>query len=168
MSTSKASSLVGVLVFLSLGLTGLGIGVWGLAQVASDRDWMPVEARVQKVESGPYTFTGRRSGGGTYEATGTRIKVWYAYEVEGRGYTGSRYSRFERWDDYTQSGMAPVNERLRALKSGTVRVWVDPDDPESAVLARAEHVPAIAVTVAALLLIGIGVGLLIRRRRRQV
>lgn len=167
MSTTRSTThlLVGAIVLLGLGVAGLGIGGWGLAQIADDRDWVPVDARVVRVEAEPYEYQGRRSGGGTYVDTGTRIKVWYAYEADGRAYSGSRYSRLEPWDDYTRSAEAEARSRLRALATGTVQAWVDPDDPASAVLARSERAAPIAVTGVALILISIGVGLLIARRR---
>ncbi len=96
--------------------------LWG---VAASGDWMETPCVVLSSEVGVHDG----DDGDTYS-----IDIRYEYTVGGRKYVGDRYSFMSGFSSSGRSGKAAV---VRQYPAGAQRVcYVDPDNPESAVLNR--------------------------------
>lgn len=112
--------LIGSAIFVGLGLRPM----W---QSQEAERWIEVPCTVEHVE----LVSSRDSDGDTTY----RIEVRYAYQYEGRDYRSERYD-FSFGS--TNVGVDGMRAAVKDLRERPTRVcWVDPVDPESAVLERA-------------------------------
>jgi hypothetical protein len=137
-------------VFLILNALGLvGVAVAGVLGSVADEELEPLTGRVTavQVERDPARSRGR-------EASPHLLKVSYEYEVGGKVYSGSQYSRsdaHQRFDSRVEA-----DERAAALLSEReLTLYRDPAEPSKAVIARRERGPMFPMG-----LLGVAVGLL--------
>ena len=149
-------------IFLSLfALPFFGVGVWMLVSVGSAfydvvrmNAWTQVEA--QLLTAGYDTHNGDDSD--TYEAYAE-----YAYHVDGRRYVGDRVSVFGGSDnvgDYQQE----IGRNLAAARARgeAILVWVNPEDPNEAIIDRGIRWGMLGFRSIILFVFGgVGLGLLI-------
>lgn len=146
-------ALVFGLVLGALGLVFTAFGTFGLSEILTDSDWVLVNAAVVSVDTEPFTFEGKRSGGGSYEATGKRVKVAYRYAIDGKTFESTRYSRLDAHQEFLDPEKA--EPRLAALATGNVRAWVNPNAHAESVLAKSERVRPLVVLFVGVVLLGI-------------
>jgi hypothetical protein len=139
---------------LAFFLPFIGLPVW---RTIESRSWDEVPCTIVA------SAVGTVDGGETYS-----VDVTYEYEREGRTRRSSRYDFFEG----TSSGVEGKQEVVATLPPGTRTVcWVDPADPDSAVLDRSPF-PWLLIGCFPLVFVAIGVGgiygsVFTRRRRRK-
>ena len=130
-----ATMLFSGLFMLTFGAGGLYLGVLPVLDTARQswqvRNWVPVSAQVQDVQM--ETHRGSK-GGSTY-----RVTARYAYRVGGRDFESTRIG-LDTWvsadnvGDWHQHWHALLSE-ARAREQ-PVAAWVDPSEPQRAVLER--------------------------------
>lgn len=154
-----------VILFL-LGSIGFGIGVWGLSNAWSTRDWVEITADVINVEQETYTYIHHRNGG-NFDEEGERLRISFGFSVDGEPYTSDRYSRLEAWDEYTQGTTEEMNEQLARLQTGLITAYYNPEDPSDAVLLLPEKAPPGLLLCAGLIMLGLSVRSAIKWRRAR-
>jgi len=120
-------SILFLLPFILIG-TGIfiGLGLWPLWQSQAAKRWIEVPCTVERVELVSSTDS---EGDTTY-----RIEVEYSYRYDGRDHRSERYD-FSFGS--TNIGVDAMRTAVEDLRQRPTRVcWVDPADPESAVLER--------------------------------
>ncbi|UTF60002.1 DUF3592 domain-containing protein [Gilvimarinus sp. DA14] len=133
---------------------GLGFLFWGivpqLAQWTAMKSWEPVQAQIVSAE-----MKSHRSD----DSTTYSLHATYRYQYQGQNYTGNRVgisSGSDNVGDYHQRVIGPLE---RAERNGsTVTAWVNPQQPEQAVLNRELRLSLILFKGLFVLLFG-GVGL---------
>ncbi|MCC5805769.1 MAG: DUF3592 domain-containing protein [Opitutales bacterium] len=124
-STRTLGIVIG-LVFLSAGM-GIGyfLGVRPLLQAMESGSWPQVPCRIVSSE----VESRRTSDGTTY-----RVAIRFQYKYEGRQYTGGSHGFDTAWSSGRASKQRIVGEFPVGLET---TCYVDPDNPETAVLSRA-------------------------------
>ncbi|WP_332672120.1 DUF3592 domain-containing protein [Aromatoleum sp.] len=130
------------LIGLALLMTGLlgvvSYGVLPVIDAARSRDWQPVEASVESVALSPPV-----SG---FHPQLETVEIRYGYTVNGEVHAGTRYDPHSGQYAHPESG-----EVLAGLKtSPKITVWVDPDNPQDAMILRAVRLPVLLYVVPAL------------------
>lgn len=133
---------------------GLGFLFWGivpqLVQWTAMKSWEPVQAQIVSAE-----MKSHRSD----DSTTYSLHATYRYQYQGQSYTGNRVgisSGSDNVGDYHQRVIGPLE---RAERNGsTVTAWVNPQQPEQAVLNRELRLSLILFKGLFVLLFG-GVGL---------
>ena len=120
-----------VLLMLVLLVVGGVVGVWYgpslILETASAGDWDEVGATIESVE-----IVRESSGSGTSREVDYKLQLSYRYEVDGREYVGTRYQVSR---DLKASTESAAEERAAELReSPEIRVFVNPNDPEAAVM----------------------------------
>lgn len=125
--------------------------------------WSPVDATVLDSEIG---LSSMRFPGTNQASSQWTLKVRYAYEVDGRRYESDSVSSVP-FSSSASDGAEPsaiLRDLVAAFPTGaTVTAWVNPDDPERAVLFPAENAywvvlaaGAAVLALGVLVLIGFG------------
>lgn len=146
-----------------LGLVGLGTSVWYgpklVREAYATHGWEATEAEIVSTEVDSET---RRRSGGRRE-TDWVVRLRYRYQVDGETYTASRY----RVAGELGADTRDQAERLaRIYRVGDrISVWVDPDDPLSAVVVPGGEAKAWANVGFGVLLVGVAVWLYFKRVR---
>ncbi len=130
-----------IIIFLSLFiLPGLGFGLFATFQTIQLQSWVEVEATV---DSTFYKYKTRKrqrktgkSKNGRKSITTAQARAKYTYQWNGKTYQSDQVAL---WQSSTKD-----EERNSALKkllddANTVKAFVNPNDPNEAVLARSIH-----------------------------
>lgn len=129
-----------IFFFLSLFiLQGLGFGLFATFQTIQVQSWVEVETTVDSTFYKNRSFTKRRKVGKKTKrksVTTSQTRAKYTYQWEGKTYQSDQIAL---WQSSTK-----VKERNAALKklldeANTVKAFVNPDDPNEAVLIRSIH-----------------------------
>lgn len=149
LSSSLSSALILFAVRVGLPLVGLALLMTGLLGVVSygvlpvidaarSRDWKPVEATVESVALSPPVSS--------LHPQLETVEIRYEYFIDGEVHAGSRYDPHGG-----QYAIPESSEVLASLKtSPRITVWVDPDDPQDAMVLRAVRLPVLLFAVPAL------------------
>ena len=103
-------------------------------RVVRSSHWAPTPCRV--ISATVETIHGDNSS--TY-----KLKVQYAYQYQGREYTGDRYDFFNL-SDSNRSGKERLAKQLREEPQSC---WVNPAQPEQSVLRREYHLSYVALII---------------------
>lgn len=130
------------LIGLALLMTGLlgvvSYGVLPILDAARSNDWQPVEASIESVALSPAVP-------GFHPQLET-VEIRYAYTVDGEVRAGTRYDPHGG-----QYAMPQGAEVLASLKtSPRITVWVDPEEPQDAMVLRGVRLPVLLFAVPAL------------------
>ena len=128
-------SMRGGRIFLFLfGLPFLLTGIWACYSVASNiydwqrmKNWQPVQA---KIISGGVKESSGSEGGSTYAAEAT-----YQYDYMGMPHTGTR-TAISGGSDNIGSFNEDLGRRIENAQGRTMEVYVNPDNPDEAVINR--------------------------------
>jgi Protein of unknown function (DUF3592) len=151
-----------IMLLLSVAALGAGIAVLqgtgvypSLRGYVAARSWIATPCTV--LESAVESQRGFRSG------TVSRLSIRYAYEVAGRRFEGHRY-------EFGAEGFSGGDAAQRIADSlppgSATTCYVDPGDPERAVITRDFSQDLIAVGVPGLIFVGAGVGMLVANVRQ--
>jgi hypothetical protein len=160
----KSKSLPnGCLMLFALPFAAVGVGAlvwsgWTLLDWRDAASWVPASAEIVTLELEEHNDD---DGGSTYETTAT-----YRYDYGGTRYTGTRVAIDTGADNIGGFQQRLYYDLRKALDSGTtVTVYVDPDDPNSAVLNRQLRPGLFAMKgLFAIMFGGVGFGLLFGAR----
>ncbi len=146
------------LPFAAVGVGALGWMGWTLLDWREAGGWLPVSAEVVTVAIEEHEDD---EGGSTYETTAT-----YRYDYAGTSYTGTRVAIDTGADNIGGFQHRLYYDLKAAHERGTpVTAYVDPDDPNRAVLNRALRPGLFALKgIFALVFGGVGFGLLFGAR----
>ena len=132
------------LLMLVLLIVGGVLGVWYgpslIFETAAASDWNEVAATVELVE-----VVRESSGSGSLREVDYKLELSYRYAVDGREYIGTRYQVSR---DLTASTQAEAEQRAVELReSPEIRVYVNPDDPQAAVMDQGGSLSAWMTTM---------------------
>jgi len=130
--------LIGVALLMT-GLIGVvSYGVLPTIDAWSSRHWQPVEATIESVSLSPPPSR--------FHPRLETLDIRYEYTVDGTAHVGTRY------DPHSGQYAHPQNsEILASLKtSPKITVWVDPENPEDAMVLRELRLPVLVFVVPAL------------------
>jgi hypothetical protein len=141
------------LPFAAAGVGALGMILWSLATWVSVQSWREVPAQIERVN----LDHNRSDDGTTY-----RVEARYSYEWQRGRYEGDRVSLYSASDNvgsFQQRVAAELSEHRD--KGIPFRCYVNPDNPEQAVLYRNLRVEILGLMLLVCLLFGgVGFGLL--------
>jgi hypothetical protein len=162
----QASNFLGVVGVL-LALTGLAIGFFGyvrepLANWWGVRDWKPLEATLHPTKTRP-------------EARSSLRGVEYRYEFGGKTFAGQRIGHYDhRSGPPFDENHVLVRTRVAQMQRDreTIRVWVDPRRPQSAMIDRSVKtegllIPLLVTSFVTLLGLALAIGGLSRTSARR-
>ncbi|MDT3671517.1 MAG: DUF3592 domain-containing protein [Aromatoleum sp.] len=150
LSSPLSSALILFVVRVGLPLIGLALLMTGLLGVVSygvlpvidaarSHDWKPVEATVESVAVSPPPVSG-------FHPQLETLEIRYGYIADGEVHVGARYDPHGG-----QYAIPESSEVLASLKtSPRITVWVDPDEPQDAMVLRAVRLPVLLFAVPAL------------------
>ncbi len=126
---SKRFSVIGVLFGLPFFLAGAGFLWFGALKpillAAESRSWPEVPCRIFSSQ----VISHRDSDGDTH-----KVVITFAYRFGARDYRGGSYN----FSDFSSGGYKGKRKIVARYPVGAeATCWVDPDDPETAVLSRA-------------------------------
>lgn len=159
------------LIFFAAGLLPGWFGVSMISQSIQARSWTPVDATIIDAHLDSSTDD---EGSTTYSVSGQ-----YSYRFDGRSLTSSQIS-FDAGSDNIGSFHQDAYQTLsRARQSGqTVTAWVDPENPERAVIFRdIRWGMVLFLFMFTLVFSGVGAGIMLfsiiggirlRKRRREI
>lgn len=129
-------SLIGIAILI-LGFSLLLTNGWALAQYSSNRNWPSTTGTITKndyvfipSEERVVRWSGRRTQIDTPEEY--HITINYEYEVDGQSYMGDRIALY---GTNVRTKQSTVDQLMVTYpEGGSVSVYYDPDNPETAVL----------------------------------
>ena len=126
-STQKAVVAWALLtLFATVGCGALYYGGRSIIMGAASSKWPSIEGTVKKCEPVRSSSMKKNSTAVVYHA-----KVYYAFSIDGRTYTGNRYS----YGEPTQGSYSSAERARRQFPEGdAIKVYYDPDDPRESVL----------------------------------
>lgn len=135
----RSSSCFSRFLFVFFILPGLCLGLYGTAMAIVAQWWTPVEATVEKVYTDARLTSRPRSTNTKQRSrkkyTVRRLKIEYIYEWEGDTIRSDRVAFLQGFSRRSISKTI----KGKIIKGGKVRAYVNPWQPEKAVLVRAIH-----------------------------
>lgn len=130
---------------LAAGLVGLvSFALLPLVDSLTTRNWVAVEARVDSVGVTPTGFI--------VPLPFDLIEVRYSYTYEGQHFESARFSPHEGLESRKRTKKFVAD----ASENGSVRVWVDADDPTRATVLRNVNLTLVALSLPALVFLILG------------
>lgn len=150
--------LFGALLFGIFGAAGVDLAIElarNLSGTAAARHWQPVEARLLDWQLVRKTQMTIRSW--AIHRPLDALQASYVYRFAGSEHTGTSVGFTSRADDFSGAWRGAITQRLVAAQAGApLHVWVDPDQPQRAVIERSLPVQR-AVFAAAFMLFPCGI-----------
>ncbi len=154
--------LIAGLVFAGFGIFQLTYTLSNLGKCLASKNWQPAEAVVQSSKLQTKWISGgggKRSAGGRM---GYTIAITYQYSVGDEEYIGDRYDFFRSKDQYSSAGEDEKQKIVRNHPAGkTVTCFVNPDNPDEAVICREADTMVVIFSFFPLLFIAAGAGIII-------
>jgi hypothetical protein len=147
--TTSLVAKIGLLLLAFLFLAGGALAAWQLGGAPlwdawRSRNWSPVTATLEDVTLGDMS------------SQGIKLTVLYRYQVEGEAYQGRRYG-LHVWMDNADAQREAYADLLYRRR---VAAWVNPEQPEEALLNRDIHWSVVLMALPALGAAGLGMILL--------
>ncbi|MFK8005024.1 MAG: DUF3592 domain-containing protein [Saprospiraceae bacterium] len=127
-------------IFLSMFiLPGLIIGLFSTFKTIQVQSWVEVEATIDSTfyQSKSFSKThkiGKRRKRKSYTKTQARAK--YTYRYEGKTYQADKIAL---WQGYSKDEQRNKGLKKMLEKANTVQAYVNPNDPQEAILVRSIH-----------------------------